>query len=193
MIILYIKQIITNYNEEGFFIAYDQYVYWCNGKRFEKWCQIDSPGCTYKLILNVLMSSSGKAFQHKKWATMSSLDFNDIEIVDNRFICKTNGVGREIQVTLIDNTIVTIPCKLFKGHGMIIKAYQSSLYYFGSTNNERFDFRQGKWIEFKSNPRCWPQFQISLFHNLFYYFCYSKMFVYDPNLDIWEDVTIEIP
>ncbi len=140
------------------------------------------------------MSSSGKAFQHKKWATMSSLDFNDVEIVENRFICKTNGLGKEIRVTLFDNTIVPIPCKLFKGDGMIIKAYQSSLYYFGSHRNERFDFIQGKWIEFKSNPtHYWMDFQISLFHNLFYYFCYTKMFVYDPNLDLWEDVTIEIP
>ncbi len=157
--------LIYNYNEIGIFVTYNKYIYWFNGKRLEYWCK-------------------NHGFEIPK--------SNKIHLGDCVYdwkLCNGFFVTRKIDKYEI-STQLPDKCAPLYGY-QLISDQKSTLYFFGTQYNEKYCTIGKKWSTFSCTPHA-TRVYYYFFNDRFYHFIDKDLYIYNPIIDQWNMIPIDI-
>lgn len=193
-------RIVDGYNEhdKGFFFVSSNLVYWFNGKRYEIWCHTNiSINLVYDRSINLVyddgyLKVQDTIYKNLKWqplifnAQKSNVRINSVD-----YTLEYLHVGKFI---LLDKKLIElkVPDKNYDDFGVFVMVYESILYFFSSTKNEKYDFTLNKWSDFTNPVLKGSIGQCYSLNDLFYIIedITYNIHIYDPKLDKWSFETL---
>ncbi len=67
--------------------------------------------------------------------------------------------------------------------------YKNTVYMFDNLHNRKYDFQTKTWSEF-ANLKLGSLTHFCVLNDLFYFINYNGMFIYNPNLDLWQTIDL---
>lgn len=194
MIASVLQDVIKRYNEIGIYFSVNGYLWWCNGKRLEKWCSCNGNRVTMK-NRDVCVY-----FDFKYWI-LNGTRFKLLHDLPNLKNTHTVKIGNDEyfytyfyhhQFSVATNGHKKVlPTKKNPSRSSFLMHNKDHLYYFDNITNEKYNIKTQEWtnfsIPFSIDASLFTIHDIHILDNVFY-ICYSngKIDKYDPHTDTWK-------
>lgn len=178
--------LIEKYNEQGIYFVKCGQVWWVNNKRFEKICTCSEIIISIKVINNKMYGNDFFNYLYSLNGIKMIADAESykhaVKVGDNIYNYNSFNFFKMIE----KNNEIKLPLKTFAACGNFLCYYNSYLYYFDKTTNEKFNIFKKQWELFAANNLDERLHDVKLLRNLFYiYHEDDSIFTYDPKTDAW--------
>lgn len=179
--------LISKYNEIGIFFAFNDYIYWFNGKQIKKWCENVHDLTMLNIDNGYLYGHNNFDSYHLENLKFTKISWKNMQLIKDQ---KTKIVYDYKLGFFADN--IALPLKNHRRCGIKLLQCDSNLYYFGSSIHEIFNIKTNKWSNLML-PNETLLVDVALFQNLFYLLYENgTIATFDPIFKIWQETSFNL-